>query len=137
MIYVAYKDSVLNARRDIQRFSAWKGAILLKHTVPVFDVTDARWSVMSRQDREKNLETLGAAVEEEAEDEDANTTNTSSVNNDHLEVMDKFENSGLSEFLRGSWSNGGQILSLEEIVPYPITRQASRNVAEQTNFTYR
>ena len=32
------------------------------------------------------FETLGAAVEEEAEDEDAkfNTTNTSSVNNDHL-----------------------------------------------------
>ena len=77
---------------------------------------------MSRQDREKNLETLGAAVEEEAEDEDANTTNTSSVNNDHLEVMDKFENSGLSEFLRGSWSNGGQILSLEGIVPYPNSK---------------
>ena len=35
---------------------------------------------MSRQDREKHLETLGAAVEQEAEDEDANTTNTSSVN---------------------------------------------------------
>ena len=37
---------------------------------------------MSRQDRENHLETLGAAVEEEDEDEVANTTNTSSVNKD-------------------------------------------------------
>ena len=45
-----------------------------------------------------------------------------SVNNDHLEVMGKFENSGLPEFLRGSWSNNGKILSLEGIVPYPKSK---------------
>lgn len=55
-----------------------------------------------RQDREKHLQTLGAANKEEAEIEDAQTTNTSSVNKDHLGVMGKFENSGLAEFLRGS-----------------------------------
>ena len=71
---------------------------------------------MSRQDGEKHLETLGAAVKEEAEDQDANTTNTSSVNNDHLEVMGKIENSGLPEFLRGSWSNAGQIMYALEVL---------------------
>lgn len=40
----------------------------------------------------------------------------------HLEKMGKFENSGLSEFLRGSWSNAGQILNLEGIVPFPNTK---------------
>ena len=64
---------------------------------------------------------LGAVIEEKAEDEDANTTNTSE-NHDHLEVMGKFENSGLPEFLRDSWSNAGQILNLEGIVPCPNSK---------------
>jgi len=75
-----------------------------------------------RQDREKHLQTLGAANKEEAEIEDAQTTNTSSVNKDHLGVMGKFENSGLAEFLRGSWLNGVQILSLYGIVPFPSSK---------------
>ena len=32
--------------------------------------------------------------------------------------MGKFENSVLPEFLGGSWSNAGQILNLERIVPF-------------------
>lgn len=118
-----YKHSVLNARRDIQRAVLGKGPFSLNTQYQYLTVTDARWSIMSRQDRQKHLETLGAAFEEEAEDEDADTTYTSSVDNDHLEVMGKFENSGLPEFLRGSWSNAGQILSLEGIVPYPNSKE--------------
>lgn len=73
-----------------------KGPFSLKTQYYYLTVTDARWPGLSRQDREKHLETLGAAVEEEAEDEDAKMIST--LNNDHLEVMDKFKNSGLPEF---------------------------------------
>ena len=84
-----YKDSVLNTRRDIQRAVLGKGPLYLNTQYQYLTVTDPQWSVMSRQDRMRHLETLGATIEEDAEDEDANTTNTSSVDNDHLEVMGK------------------------------------------------
>lgn len=50
---------------------------------------------------------LGVVVDEEVEDEDVNIINIFFVNNDYLEVMGKFENFGLLEFLRGFWLNGG------------------------------
>ena len=80
---------------------------------------------MSRQDREKHLETLGAAVEQEAEDEDANTTNTSSVN----KYGQIWKNSGLPEFLRDSWSNAGQILNLEGIVLFSKSKDKRRVIS--------
>ena len=85
-----YKYSVLNARRDIQRAVLGKGPFSLNTQYQYLTITDTQWSGMSRQDRQKHLEMLGAAVEEEAEDEDANTTNTS-VNNDHPKKMGVYE----------------------------------------------
>ena len=63
-------------------------------------------------------------------------TNTSSLNNDHLEVMGKFGNSGLPEFKRflvECWSN----FELRRNCSVSQQQsQASCNIAEQTNFTY-
>lgn len=56
-----YKDSVLNARRDIQNAVLGKGPFSLNTQYQYLTVTDAWWSGMSRKEREKNLETLGAS----------------------------------------------------------------------------
>ena len=116
---IVYRDSVLQAQRDVQRAVLGKGPYTLNAQHQHLSLSDSKWSSMTRDERQKHLRALGSAVQEDLQDQLPKT----SENEDQWEVMGSFEDSGLPEFLRGSWSNASQILRLEGIVPFPNCKE--------------
>ena len=110
-----YKGFVSHTKRDIHRAVLDKGPYSLSTPYSFLAVSDAVWSSMPRPEREKHLQKLGTSVDEAEE----LTQGNNDTRQGSLELMGKFEESGLPDFMRGSWSNTNQILELEGIVPFP------------------
>ena len=90
-----YREFVLQARRN-SRAVIGKGPYSPNAQYKNLTVTDAKWSSTSRKEREKHLQALGTAVQEELGDD----LTSASEKQDQPEVMGRFESSGLPEFFK-------------------------------------
>lgn len=101
------------SQRDIQRAVLGKGPYDLSPSHRHLAVTASNWSVMNKQERARHLAKLGTSVAEETED--VNREQGPQSGN----PIGSFAESGLPEFLKGSWANANKIVQLEGIGSFP------------------
>lgn len=101
------------SRRDIQRAILGKGPYDLSSTHRHLAVTASSWSGMNRKERERHLAKLGTSITEDIEEDNKEEPLT------QTEVIGSFKDSGLPEFLKGSWTSADKIVQLNGIGSFP------------------
>lgn len=101
------------SRRDIQRAVLGKGPYDLSPTHRHLAVAASSWSEMNRKERERHLAKLGISVTEGGGEDDKDEPLT------QTEVIGSFKDTGLPEFLKGSWTNANRIVQPNGIGSFP------------------
>jgi len=108
-----YGNIVQQNRRDIQCAVLGKGPYDLSSTHCHLPVTASSWLGMNRTERERHLTKLGTSITEDIEEDNKEEPLT------QTEVIGSFKDSGLPEFLKGSWTNANKIVQLNGIGSFP------------------
>jgi len=108
-----YGNIVQQNRRDIQCAVLGKGPYDLSSTHCHLPVTASSWLGMNRTERERHLTKLGTSITEDIEEDNKEQPLT------QTEVIGSFKDSGLPEFLKGSWTNVDKIVQLNGIGSFP------------------
>ena len=90
-----------------------KGPYDLSPTHRHLAVTTSTWSGMSRKERERHLAKLGTSLTDDIEEDNKEEPLT------QKEVIGSFKDSGLPEFLKGSWTNANKIVQFNGIGSFP------------------
>lgn len=108
-----YRGLVQQSKRDIQRAVLGIGPYDLSPSHRHLAITASTWSAMDKHERARHLSKLGTSVAEETVD--VHTEQEPQSGN----PIGCFAESGLPEFLKGSWANANKIVQLEGIGSFP------------------